>query len=189
MRNSLMALAIAFVACGFAAALADNKAPSNSTADKKDGATDIQCCPMDPKASAALERVKKLAGTWVMQQEAGKPEMKIEYRPTANGTAVIETMFPGHPHEMVNLYTADGDSILLTHYCAQGVQPRMRLSSGDAKAMKFEFVDGGNIKSRNDAHMDSVTLTIDGDTLKQDWAYYADGKIASNMVFELKRAK
>ena len=170
----LIALAITFIAA--------------EPADKGAKAPAIECCPMDSKASAALDRIKALKGTWVVSEsEPGQPPMTIEYRPTANGTAVIETMFPGHPHEMINLYTADGDSILLTHYCAQGVQPRMRLSSAEARAMKFDFVDGGNIKSRNDPHMDSVTLTVDGDTLTQDWSYFADGKVVSNQVFTLKR--
>ena len=181
MRNIAIASLLIAVAITFIAA---------QPAQKKGSPEQIECCPMDPKASAALDRIKALKGTWIMtQSEPGAPPMKIEYRPTANGTAVIETMFPGHPHEMINLYTADRDSILLTHYCAQGVQPRMRLSSGDTRVMTFEFVDGGNIASRNQPHMDSVTLTIDGDTLTQDWAYFADGKVVDHKVFTLKRQR
>ncbi len=113
--------------------------------------------------------------------------MSITFRPTSNGSAVIETMSPGTPMEMINMYTADGDTILMTHYCAMGNQPRMKLEPSTDKTMKFTFVDGGNIKSRNDAHMDSVALTIDGDKLTEDWTSVADGKELEKAKFELHK--
>ena len=152
-------------------------------------ADEMQCCPMDPKAAAALDRIKKLEGTWTMASPAaGAPAMSIVFRPTSGGSAVIETMFPGSEKEMINLYTADGDKIVLTHYCMLGQQPRMKLASGsDDKTMKFEFADGGNIKSRDEGHMDAVALTVDGDKLTEDWRFYADGKAVEHKVFEFKR--
>jgi hypothetical protein len=142
---------------------------------------------MDPKAAATLERIKKLEGTWSMEAP-GQPPMSIMFKPTAGGTAVIETMFSGTPKEMINLYTADGDKIVLTHYCMLGQQPRMKQSAGsDDKTIKFEFADGGNIKSRDEGHMDAVALTVDGDTLTEDWTFYADGKAVDHKVFEFKK--
>jgi len=151
-------------------------------------ADEMQCCAMDPKAAATLERIKKLEGTWTLPAAEGMPAMNITFKPTAGGTAVIETMFAGTPKEMINLYTAEGERIVLTHYCMLGQQPRMKqASTGDDKAIKFEFVDGGNIKSRDDGHMDAVALTVDGDKLTEDWTFYADGKAVDHKVFELHR--
>src|SRR4030095_2463355 len=132
---------------------------------------------------------KKLEGTWTMAGAQGQPAMSINFRPTAGGTAVIETMFGGTPKEMINLYTADGDKIVLTHYCALGQQPRMKQASasGDDKTIKCEFVDGGNIKSRDEGHMDAVALTVDGDKLTEDWTFYADGKAVDHKGFEFHR--
>jgi hypothetical protein len=181
MRKTLCALAIAVAAMTSVHAEEKKEMP-------KDG--QIQCCPMDPKAQAALAKIRALEGKWVgTKSEPGSPPVTTEFRPTANGTAVIETMMAGQPQEMINLYTASGDTIIVTHYCAMGVQPRMKLSSGDAKEMKFEFVDGGNIKSRDEGHMDSLTLSADGETMKQNWSYFADGKVVGNTVFELKKQK
>ena len=177
MRKLLCAMAIG--AAAFTTVYAGDPA-------KKD--SEIQCCPMDPKASATLDRIKKLEGTWSMPGPDGKP-MNITFKPTAGGSAVIETMFPGSKEEMVNLYTADGDKILVTHYCALGQQPRMKQAATDDKTIKFEFVDGGNIESRDDAHMDSVALTIDGDTLTETWSFYSGGKVVDTKTFDLKRAK
>ena len=185
MRKTLCALTIA-------AAIPVGMLTSVHAEPKQDApkSGQMEGCPMDPKAESALKRIKALEGKWVATaSEAGKPAMTTEFRPTANGTAVIETMMAGTPHEMINLYTAAGDSIIVTHYCAMGVQPRMKLSSGEAKEMKFEFVDGGNIKSRDEGHMDSLTLTVDGDELTQNWGYFEGGKFTNNTVFELKRQK
>ena len=188
MKKSLIALAIACAAAGGITAV---RAADDSSAAKKQGAA-LPCCPMAPKAAASLEKLKGLTGTWAIQSDAkDEAGMTVVFRPTSNGTAVIETMFPGSDHEMINMFTADGDSIVMTHYCAMGNQPRMKLApaSGEGKAMKFEFVDGGNIKSRNEMHMDGVTLTIDGDKLSEDWSSYADGKVLDHKVFELRRQK
>jgi hypothetical protein len=179
MRKSLCALAIAV------AAITSVHAEEKKEAGK---GGQMECCAMDPKAETALKRIKALEGKWVgTKSEPGQPAVTTEFRPTANGTAVIETMMAGQPHEMVNLYTASGDTIIVTHYCAMGVQPRMKLSSGEAKEMKFDFLDGGNIKSRDEGHMDSLTLSADGEKLTENWAYFADGKVVSNTAFELKR--
>ena len=48
----------------------------------------------------------------------GRRQDEVEYRVTASGTMVIETMFAGEPHEMINMYTVDGDSLIATHYCS-----------------------------------------------------------------------
>ena len=155
-------------------------------------ADEMQCCAMDPKASATLERIKKLEGTWTLpaSEGTGGAAMNITFKSTAGGSAVIETMFPGSKEEMINLYTADGEKIVLTHYCMLGQQPRMKQSaSADDKTIKFEFENGGNIKSRDEGHMDAVALTVDGDTLTEDWTFYADGKAVDHKVFEFKRSK
>jgi len=155
-------------------------------------ADEMQCCAMDPKASATLERIKKLEGTWSLPASEGMPAMNITFKPTAGGSAVIETMFAGTPKEMINMYTADGDKIVLTHYCMLGQQPRMKQAppaSSDEKTIKFECAPdaagSGNIKSRDDGHMDAVARTVNGDKLTEDWTLYADGKAIDHKIFEL----
>jgi len=179
MRKLFAALAIAAVAtASFTFVRAEEPA-------KK--ADQMPRCPIDPKAGAALERIKALTGTWTAAGEAGAPEMKVVFHPTAGGSAVMETMFPGSDHEMVNLFTANGSTIFMTHYCVENEQPHMKLTSGDEATMKFEFVDGGNIKSRNDPHMDGVAITVAGDKLTEEWSFYSEGKVTDRKVFEFHR--
>ena len=56
------------------------------------------------------------------------PGVVHEFKTSAAGTVVMETMNPGTGHEMINMYHVDGDDLLLTHYCAGNNQPRMRLN-------------------------------------------------------------
>jgi hypothetical protein len=107
------------------------------------------------KASPALDRFRALAGEWSGSGgEMG--DFTATWRVTGGGSAVVETLFPGTPHEMVTVYHADGDDLVLTHYCALGNQPRMRAraaSSAAGSAFAFEFDGGSNIDPEHDEHM------------------------------------
>src|SRR3954463_13673328 len=81
-----------------------------------------------PPTNAGLERLKKLAGTWVAADKDGKPTDQVVsvIKVTAGGSAVHETLFPGQAMEMISLYHLDGTDLVMTHYCALGNQPRMK---------------------------------------------------------------
>ena len=85
-----------------------------------------------PAPSPALDRFKSLAGEWVAAEDgpmSKKGDLVARYAVTAAGSAVVETVFPGTAHEMLTVYTADGADLVLTHYCMEGNQPRMRAKS------------------------------------------------------------
>jgi hypothetical protein len=149
-----------------------------------------------PKADAkhpGLEQFKQLAGEWVGKEVEGKKGMdvRVKYKVTSGGSAVVETLFPDTDHEMVTVITRDGDDLVLTHYCMLGNQPQMKFSGkGDGKEIAFKFVKAGNMKSEKEMHMHDATYTFqDKDTLKTEWNHYQDGKSAGKVVFELKRKK
>src|SRR5262245_49588466 len=77
-----------------------------------------------PPSNAALEKLKKLAGTWLLADKDGKPTDQVAsiIKVTAGGSAVHETLFPGQPLEMVSVYTVDGSDLIMTHYCVLGNQ-------------------------------------------------------------------
>lgn len=141
--------------------------------------------------TSLLKPFAQLAGEWVGKgnHDDKEHEVRVVYKVTAGGSAVIETIAPGSEHEMINLIHPDGDSLLLTHYCMLGNQPQMRArpKSGDHK-VAFEFVRATNLKSDKDMYMRSVTFSfVDKDTLKTEWTNFNDGKEAGKAVFELKR--
>ena len=137
-----------------------------------------------------LKPIAALQGTWIQIKPApaeGQKPATLVFRPTAGGSAIMETMSAGADHEMLNVYTEDDKGVLLTHYCIMGNQPRMRLTSANDGVLKFEYVDAGNLKSRDEAHMDSLQITVKGDQMKQDWSMYQDGKVTGHHAFEFKR--
>jgi hypothetical protein len=136
--------------------------------------------------------MKQLVGTWEGTAKMGEKEepVTVIYKMTAAGTALTETLMPGTPHEMVSVYHKDGRSLAMTHYCATGNQPHMKLKKGDAQSISFEMTKPTGISSAKEAHMHAVTLTLaDPDTLKQEWTFYTDGKKSGVNAFNFKRKK
>ncbi len=138
--------------------------------------------------NAPFDAISALTGTWVaVGAPEGQKPMTLVFKPTAGGSAIIETMFPGSDREMVNVYSIDGGGVLLTHFCHLGNQPRMRATSADNGVLNFDYVDAGNLKSRDEPHMDSVEMTIKGNQLIENWAMYEGGKVTGHHSFEFKR--
>jgi hypothetical protein len=142
-------------------------------------------------SNSGFERFKLLAGEWVGGQTKEGLELRVQYKVTSGGSAVVETVFPGTDHEMVSVIHPDGADVILTHYCMLGNQPQMRAAGGGhGNKIEFKFVHATNMKSDKDSHMHDVTFTfVDKDTLSSEWTLYADGKAAHREVFKLKRKK
>jgi len=114
-------------------------------------------------AADAFASIKKLEGEWrgpAMMK--GMPPSHSIYRITAGGSAVQETIFPGTKMEMLSVYHMDKGSLLMTHYCALGNQPRMKLNTrrSTATELVFDFDGGTNLNSRRDTHMHSIRLAL-----------------------------
>jgi hypothetical protein len=130
--------------------------------------------------AAALERIKALAGEWVAAEDSQvskKGDLVSRYAVSAGGSAVVETVFPGSPHEMVTVYHLDGSDLVLTHYCMDGNQPRMRAKQTDGARLDFAFDGGTNIDPARSRHMNSAWLEFVGtDEIRNQWTEIADGK-------------
>jgi hypothetical protein len=139
---------------------------------------------------AGLERLKKLAGTWVAADSDGKPTDQIVsvIKVTAAGSAVHETLFPGQPHEMVSVYHRDGDDLVMTHFCALGNQPRMKADpKSPANQIHFKFAGGSNIDPAKDMHMHEGTITfIDEDHIEFSGVCWEGGKPAKGHECAMK---
>lgn len=146
------------------------------------------------EVQANFERLKKLVGEWQAvdaKDEVAKGKIVLRYRLTAGGTAVAETIFPDSDTEMLSVYHADGDKLVLTHYCCMGNQPRMRAKPGaDKDELIFEFTGGSNLDAAKDGHIHNGKIRfLDADHLKSEWEFYTDGKPAGKHSFDLVRKK
>jgi hypothetical protein len=144
-------------------------------------------------AQARLARLKALAGTWTGKASHGDGapmDATVIWGVTGGGTAVTETIFPGTAHEMMSVYTVDGDDLVLTHYCAAGNQPSMKAAPGaDARSIAFDFTHGANMKVA-DHHMHSAVITfVAEDRLESEWTSWTGGKAGGAAHFTLARQK
>src|SRR5580692_7889607 len=140
--------------------------------------------------NSGLEKMKKLAGTWVTADKDGKPTDQVVsiIKVTAGGSVVHETLFPGQPHEMVSIYTVDGPDLVMTHYCVLGNQPRMKADpKSAANEICFQFAGGSNLDPKKDKHMHACTLTIvDDDHIETAGVGWEGGEPAKDMCCGLK---
>ena len=142
-------------------------------------------------AAAAFEMLKGLAGSWVATSAEAEGEVPHTYRVASAGTVVMETMFGGTEHEMINMYHMDGDDLVLTHYCAGGNQPHMKLDRATATPGKlhFDFTGGTNLDPEKDQHIHAATIVfVDGDHVESHWIGYQGGEEAGTMKLALARA-
>jgi hypothetical protein len=132
-------------------------------------------CPAPPLTSCyvaastpgalALDKMKSLVGTW-----EGK---------TANGRLVT-----------ARYQLTAGNSLVLTHYCGVGNQPRMEATiSRDGRTFDFRFVGGTNIQALETGHMHrSVFKLVDSDHYNEDWTWMEDGKsVTEHFVMQRKQ--
>ncbi len=134
-----------------------------------------------------LDRVKTLAGTWEIRGETDW-EMGSTFTVSSNGSAVREVMFPGMPHEMTNMYHMDGDSIVMTHYCAEGNQPRMRCVAAGPDRLTFRFDSVTNLTKDDKGFMGEMTLVfVDSNNFQQIWRHMGGEKPTDPFTFYYRR--
>jgi hypothetical protein len=140
-------------------------------------------------ARQALDQIKTLDGTWTGKDSRGEP-LKIIFRETAGGSAVLSEIEGKDSHDMVSMIHVDHDRLLMTHYCSAGNQPRMSAAlSPDGKSITFNYVDATNLKAPEAGHMQKVVFTIlDADHHNEEWSFADHGKTLVR-VFTLTRTE
>ena len=107
---------------------------------------------------------------------------------TSSGSAVRELMGPGTEHEMTNMYTLDGNSLTMTHYCGAGNQPFMRARRLDGDRLEFESVSVRDLKDPGDHYMGAMTLVfLEDGHVEQHWTSIIGDEVAEMGVFDLRR--
>lgn len=148
--------------------------------------------PADPAVrTPLLEAVAALEGRWVGGPE-GSPTGVTEFFVSSGGSAVREVMLPGTEMEMTNMYTLDGNGLVMTHYCAAGNQPHMRATSIEGGRVVFESIGVSDLKSTDEYYMGAMTIVfIDEDNIEQRWVSYMNGERddENGIVFALKRER
>ncbi|WP_139792359.1 hypothetical protein [Henriciella litoralis] len=165
-RLARAAALVAIIALGAAPGLAETS-PAAEPAQQ-------EAATPDP-AAAAFDALKTLDGTW---QLAEQPEhgLRIVFSTTARGSVLVEEWtFEGAPHSLT-LYHRDGDTLMATHYCPQGNQPRMTLVPGGDGLASLTFRDVTDFDPASEQHQHSLSLALgeDGALIRSE--IYRDGE-------------
>jgi hypothetical protein len=143
-------------------------------------------------AQAAFDKLKGLSGEWTAQIEGHEGgHATITYRVTGGGKVVMETLFPGTAHEMVSMYHMDGDELRMTHYCAVGNQPRLKLDreASSAETLVFVFDGGTNLDPAKDIHIHAgqIRFKDGGKVVEGVWEAYQGPEKFHTETFVMRR--
>lgn len=137
------------------------------------------------------EKIKSLVGEWsgYAMENGQKMPTRVSVRMTGDGSAVMHSIGPGTPHEMITMFHMDQADLLATHYCSAHNQPRLRaLPSSQPNEIVFEFKDGTNIRP-GDGYMRRLVVSfVDADHHNESWGYDNNGKVEVG-TFYLTRVK
>ncbi len=142
--------------------------------------------------SKEYERMRQLVGVWESTSNVGKEgqPVRVEYRLTAGGSTIVETLFPGTPEEMVSVYHDNQGKLSMTHYCMLQNQPSMKLLNAGADRLDFIFAEGNGINPAKDPHMHALTISfVDKDHIVQNWTLFEGGKETGVTRLNLSRVR
>ena len=117
-------------------------------------------------------------------------KMTVEYRLTAGGSAIQETVNRGSPMEMVSMYHDLDGRLSMTHYCMLGNQPRMDLESSGEDKLSFAFSKVNDLDPATDMHMHSMVLSfVDENKITQRWTMFQGGEAQASHDMQLTRTQ
>src|SRR5438552_6519524 len=141
------------------------------------------------KSEEAFDRLAALQGEW--EGIADGVNTTLIYTLTASGSTLMEQCRPEKGHEMITMFTVDGDRLIATHYCSAKNQPQMETPaiSDVRKSLEFSLVRVTGLKSPDDFHNTGLTvIQEDNDHLTQEWSYQHKGKTGKN-IFRFTRVR
>ncbi len=109
---------------------------------------------------SSFEQMSALVGNWKREGTDGL-KFHIQFELTANDSVLIERWVRGDKTHSLRLYHRDQADLVATHYCPQGNQPRMKMSTPDGAAkIVFDFWDATNLVKPTDNHQHSLSFDL-----------------------------
>ena len=143
--------------------------------------------------SKEFQKLRSLEGRWEGSMLEGEKSeaVSVTYHATAGGSAIVETISPGTPHEMVSVYHDERGALTMTHYCMLGNQPKLVATGSKANEIWLEFANNNTLNPKAEDHMHSLQFVfIDENTMVQKWGSMQGGKERdAKTIFKLARVK
>lgn len=122
-----------------------------------------------------------LVGDW--EGRLGEHVVTVSYRMTARDSVLLETWMPGTSAETVTAYHLDHGSLMLTHYCGQGNQPRLRLVGVEGTRSSFARFDASDLDDDESALMELVLEDNDGVLSRRETYVRGDQRSVDTIEF------
>jgi hypothetical protein len=164
MASWLRKAARAGAAFALAACAIVSPAPANSGPPPPNGvlwATDTEV--------AWTEMQRALVGKWKATTTQNRT-ITVTYRLVSNGTALVENFVSMSGKETISVYHHDGHALMLTHYCAQGNQARLKAVRATKDQIVFSYLDATNLGDEQDV-MQKLAFTLRPDGFDQESVY------------------
>ena|SRR5688572_26724986 len=132
----------------------------------------------------AFERLKGLAGTWEVTEKSTSRKFTAEYTLTGGDSVLMEVLAG-----MATAYHLDKGTLVLTHFCGAGNQPRMRVKAieNGGRRIAFEMYDITNLKSPDAYRSTSLEVQFHDDgTVDLAYGGWSAGR-SSTQTFQLLR--
>jgi hypothetical protein len=138
----------------------------------------VSAAPSWGQGNPGFERLKSLVGEWAGKNDTGQA-VQVSYRLASRDTVLMETLKSPEEAEMVTVYYPDGKSLMMTHYCPAGNQPRMRAvpATASSQQISFRFIDATNLSGPAAGHMANLAVEFqDNDHFTQRWTWRENSK-------------
>jgi hypothetical protein len=112
----------------------------------------------DGGSSSDFGQLKVIAGEW--KSTGTKKPLAISYREMSAQTVLVEFYGVGSARETLTVFHPDGATLMATHYCAQGNQPRLRLKRVSGQHWIFAFADATNLPDAKASHLVRLELEL-----------------------------
>ena len=143
--------------------------------------------------AASLERFKALAGEWVAAEDgpmSKKGDLVARYAVTAAGSAVVETVFPGTPHEMVTVYYPTAPTWCSRTSAWRATSRACAPRRPPARGSTSPSTAARNIDPRSDRHMHSAWFEFVGaDEIRSEWTEHRGRQARASSPSHLVRKR
>jgi hypothetical protein len=129
---------------------------------------------------------RSLVGSW----RAATPDNRsvdVSYRVVSNGSALLETYTSASGKETLSVYHRDGGALLVTHYCGQGNQARLKAVEADLGRVVFAYLDATNVGPEQSVLHRLVLSWGPADRLDREEIYEQPGHEADTTTLHFAR--
>jgi hypothetical protein len=132
------------------------------------------------------EMQRVLVGKWRAETNE-KRVIEVSYRVVSKGSALVETFTSASGKETITVYHRDGRALMLTHYCAQGNQARLKATQASRERVDFSFLDATNLAADQDV-MRRLSFVFRDDGFDQEMVYRDPRGTESKAILHFERA-